>query len=73
MLAIWKNVSVEKKHPEKVTTVRAMALFNDTCLTRFRNILKGRQKQRPLESFLLICPAVESDKTMIKRRELLKK
>ena len=44
---------VEKKHPEKVATGRASELFNDTCLTHFRSILKGRKKQTTLDSFFL--------------------
>ena len=53
VLAKWQEVSdfVEKKHPEKVSTGRASALFNDTCLMHFRNILKGRQKQTSLDKF----------------------
>ncbi|GFT48212.1 e3 ubiquitin-protein ligase MYCBP2 [Nephila pilipes] len=41
ILGMWERVSqfVEKKHPEKVTTGFASDLFNDTCLTHFRNIL----------------------------------
>ncbi|XP_070592937.1 tigger transposable element-derived protein 1-like [Erythrolamprus reginae] len=54
MLAQWENVVsfVEKNHPEKVATSRSAALFNDTSLTHFRNILKSRQKQMSLDKFL---------------------
>lgn len=53
ILGMWERVSqfVEKKHPEKVATGRASELFNDTCLTHFRSILKGRKKQTSLDSF----------------------
>ncbi|UYV73205.1 hypothetical protein LAZ67_10002174 [Cordylochernes scorpioides] len=48
---MWERVSqfVEKKNPEKVATGRASDLFNDTCLTHFRNILRGRKKQTSLD------------------------
>ena len=53
ILGMWERVSqfVEKKHPEKVATGRASELFNDTCLTHFRSILKGRKKQTSWDSF----------------------
>lgn len=53
ILGMWERVSqfVEKIHPEKVATGRASELFNDTCLTHFRSILKGRKKQTSLDSF----------------------
>ena len=43
---VWVKVSqfVEKKHPENVASGRASELYNDTCLTHFCNILKGRNK-----------------------------
>ncbi|XP_070607669.1 tigger transposable element-derived protein 1-like [Erythrolamprus reginae] len=49
MLAQWENVVsfVEKNHPEKVATSRSAALFNDTSLTHFRNILKSRELPDP--------------------------
>ncbi|UYV65414.1 hypothetical protein LAZ67_3004305 [Cordylochernes scorpioides] len=36
---------------EKVAPGRASDLFNDTCLTHFRNILRGRKKQTSLDMF----------------------
>ena len=59
VLAKWQDVSdfIEKRHPEKVSTGRATALFNDTCLTHFRNILKGRQKQTSLDRFFFKRPS----------------
>ena len=53
ILGKWQEVSdfVEKRHPEKMSTGRASALFNDTCLTFFRNILKKRQKQTSLDRY----------------------
>ncbi|GFT45483.1 uncharacterized protein NPIL_87491 [Nephila pilipes] len=55
ILGMWESVSqfLEKKHPEKVTIGRASDLFNDTCLTHFRNILRGRKKQTSLDMFFL--------------------
>ena len=40
-------------HPENVATGRASELFNDTCLTHFRNILKGSKKQNSFDRFFL--------------------
>ena len=62
MLAKWEKIAafVEKKHPEKVATSRATALFNDTCLTHFRNILKGRLRQTSLDRFVFKRP-IESE------------
>ncbi|GFS72404.1 tigger transposable element-derived protein 1 [Nephila pilipes] len=56
ILGMWERVSqlVEKKHPEKVTIGRASDLFNDTCLTHFRNILRGRKKQTSLDMFFFL-------------------
>ena len=53
ILGMWARVSqfVEKKHSEKVATGRASELFNYTCLTHFRSILKGWKKQTSLDSF----------------------
>ena len=53
VLEMWEQVSqfVEKKHPEKVSTGRAAVLYNDTCLTHFRNIVKGRQKQASIQKY----------------------
>ena len=58
ILGMWERVSqfVEKKHPEKVATGRGSELFNDdTCLTHFRGILKGRKKQSSLVIFFVFC------------------
>lgn len=57
----------EKKHPEKVPTGRASALFNDTCLSHFRKILKGRQKQTSLDRFLFLRRASESAESEAKK------
>ena len=63
MLAQWENVVrfIEKNHPEKVATSRSAALFNDTSLTHFRNILKNRQKQISLDRFLMKRAATSED------------
>ncbi|KAK4324160.1 hypothetical protein Pmani_005163 [Petrolisthes manimaculis] len=55
VLGMWEKITefVEKEHPEKLSTGRALALFDDTCLTHFRNILKRRQKQTSLDKFLV--------------------
>ncbi|XP_066231912.1 zinc finger MYM-type protein 1 isoform X2 [Saccopteryx leptura] len=69
MMAMWEKLSsfIKKKHPEKVSTVRASALFNDTCLSHFRNIFKGRQKQTSLDGFLFESPASESAESAAKK------
>lgn len=52
ILAMWEKLSsfTEKKHPKKVSTGCASSLLNETWLTQFHNSLKGRQKQRSLDS-----------------------
>jgi len=69
MLAMWEKLSsfIEKKHPEEVATGRASSLFNDTCLTHFRNILKGRKKQTTLDRLLFKRPASESAESAAKK------
>ena len=69
ILGMWERVSqfVEKKHPEKVATSRASDLFNDTCLTHFRNILRGRKKQTSLDMFFSKRPTGESEKNVAKK------
>ena len=54
MLNQWQNVSefVERFHPDKGTTRRATALFNDHCLAHFCQMLKSRQRQLSLDQFL---------------------
>uniref|UniRef100_UPI00358F0D9F tigger transposable element-derived protein 1-like isoform X2 n=1 Tax=Myxine glutinosa TaxID=7769 RepID=UPI00358F0D9F len=73
MLGMWEKISefIEKKHPEKVATGRALALCNDTCLTHFRNILKGRKKQTSLDRFLLKRPASESEESVAKKAKVI--
>ncbi|XP_068212019.1 uncharacterized protein [Palaemon carinicauda] len=55
ILGKWQEVFdfVERRHPEKLSTGRASTLFNDTCLTFFRNILKRRQKQTSLDRYFV--------------------
>ena len=75
ILGMWERVSqfVEKKHPEKVATGRASELFNDTCLTHFRNILKGRKKQTSLDRFFLNGLQVKVRKAWRKRQRPVKR
>ena len=63
ILGKWQEVSdfIEKRHPEKLSTGRASALFNDTCLTFFRNILKRRQKQTSLDRYFKKALPVRSE------------
>ncbi|XP_014308512.2 uncharacterized protein LOC106696566 [Myotis lucifugus] len=74
MLGMWEKLSdfIQKIHPEKIATGRAMELFNDTCLTHFRNILKGRMKQISLDRFLSKTPVDESDESVAKRAKISK-
>ncbi|XP_026464559.1 tigger transposable element-derived protein 1-like [Ctenocephalides felis] len=54
ILEMWNKIEkfVDKNHPEKVATARASELFNETCLTHFRNIMSERNTQCPLDSFI---------------------
>ncbi|XP_059549399.1 tigger transposable element-derived protein 1 isoform X1 [Myotis daubentonii] len=73
MLGVWEKLSdfIQKKHLEKIATGRAMELFNDTCLTHFRNILKGRMKQISLDRFLSKT-VDERDESVAKRAKISK-
>ncbi|CAL7938614.1 unnamed protein product [Xylocopa violacea] len=53
MLRAWETVAsyVEKHHPNKTVTMRAVNLFNDNVVSHFHQILK--QKQMSLDSFLV--------------------
>ncbi|XP_068613843.1 tigger transposable element-derived protein 1-like [Brachionichthys hirsutus] len=53
ILAKFHEVSefVEKNHPEKVLTSRAIAHYDDVCLGHFRQIVKSRQKQTSLDQY----------------------
>ncbi|XP_077476956.1 GPI alpha-1,2-mannosyltransferase 3 isoform X1 [Stigmatopora argus] len=58
MLEMWERLSsfVQAKHPEKAATGCASSLFDNTCLSHFRNLLKERKKHllnRPAEESLL--------------------
>ncbi|XP_064116538.1 tigger transposable element-derived protein 1-like [Macrobrachium nipponense] len=69
ILVMWEGVagSVEKNHPEKIAMSCATELFNDACLRRFRNILKGRMKQTSLDMFLKKRPSARSEQSVAKR------
>lgn len=55
MLKAWETVTsyTEKHHPNKEVAMRAANLFNDNAVSHFRQILKRRQKQTTLDSFLV--------------------
>ncbi|XP_059512727.1 programmed cell death 1 ligand 2 isoform X2 [Myotis daubentonii] len=74
MLGLWEKLSdlIQKKHPEKNATGCAMELFNNICLTHFRNILNGRMKQISLDRFLSKTPVDESDESVAKRAKISK-
>ncbi|GFU52471.1 hypothetical protein NPIL_64311 [Nephila pilipes] len=65
ILGKWQEVSdfVEKRHPEKLST----ALFDDRCVTFFRNILKRRQKQTSLDRYLVKISHSESQESEAKK------
>ncbi|XP_066231909.1 zinc finger MYM-type protein 6 isoform X4 [Saccopteryx leptura] len=69
ILGTWEKIKqfIEKTHPEKVATGRALELCNDTCFTYYRNILKGRKKQTSMERFLLKQPLSESEESVVKK------
>ncbi|GFT86760.1 tigger transposable element-derived protein 1 [Nephila pilipes] len=68
ILGKWQEVSdfVEKRDPEKLSTGRASALFDDRCLTFFHNILKRRQKQTSLDRYLVKVSRIESQESEVK-------
>ncbi|GBN32809.1 hypothetical protein AVEN_175137-1 [Araneus ventricosus] len=55
MLKAWETVAscIEKHHPNKAVAVRASNLFYDNAVSHFGQLLKRRQKQMSLDSFLL--------------------
>ncbi|GFT54955.1 hypothetical protein NPIL_315111 [Nephila pilipes] len=60
--------SEEEVEPEeKLTSRRASALFDDRCLTFFRNILKRRQKQTSLGRYLVKVSRSESQESEAKK------
>ncbi|GFT76687.1 tigger transposable element-derived protein 1 [Nephila pilipes] len=69
ILGKWQEVSdfVEKRHLEKLSTGRASALFDDRCLTLFRNILKRRQKHTSLDRYLVKVSRSESQESEAKK------
>jgi hypothetical protein len=61
---MWKvQKRVEKHHPSKAVAVRAMNLFNDNAMSYFREILRRRQKQVPLDRFLVKVAQKEKEST----------
>ncbi|KAM9323640.1 tigger transposable element-derived protein 1-like isoform 1-T3 [Pholidichthys leucotaenia] len=54
---------VEKNHPEKVFTSRAIAHYDDVCLAHFRRIVTSRQKQTSLDRFFTKRQAKTTDET----------
>lgn len=55
MLNSWESVAsyIKKHHPNQTVAIRATELFNDNAVSHFQQILKRRQKQTTLDSFLL--------------------
>jgi hypothetical protein len=55
MLKSWETVAlyIEKHHPDKTVTIRAINLFSDNAVLPFHQILKHSQKQLSLDNFLI--------------------
>ena len=55
MLKAWETVAsyIEKYHPNIEVAMRAKNLINDNAVSHFYQILKRRQKQMCLDSFLV--------------------
>ncbi|PNF34534.1 hypothetical protein B7P43_G10746 [Cryptotermes secundus] len=55
MLKAWETVAsyIEKHHPNKAVDMCATNLFNDNAVSHFHQILKHRQKQMSLDSYLV--------------------
>ena len=61
--SVWSNL-----WPENASTHRAIALFDDTALSYYRDILKSRKKQTTMEAFLMKRPAsLESGRSVCKK------
>jgi hypothetical protein len=62
---MWETVQkfVEKHHPSKAVTVRAMNLFNDNAMSYFREILERKQKQVSLDRFPVEVAQKEKEST----------
>ena len=70
LLSKWQDISqfIERTHPENASTHRAIALFDDTALSYYRDILKSRKKQTTMDAFLMKRPAsLERDRSVCKK------
>ncbi|XP_048366890.1 tigger transposable element-derived protein 1-like isoform X1 [Sphaerodactylus townsendi] len=63
IFSMWRKVQgfVEKNHPDKAVAGRVCNSFNDNVLSHFRQILKRRQKQTSLDSFLVRHGSTDSE------------
>ncbi|XP_066131217.1 tigger transposable element-derived protein 1-like [Saccopteryx bilineata] len=63
IISMWSKVQrfVEKNHPDKAVAGCVCNLFNDNVLPHFRQILKRRQKQTSLDSFLVRHGSTDSE------------
>lgn len=66
------NSFIEKKHPEKMRTARAMDNVNDICMSHFRNILRSRQKQASLDRYFSKRSAPESEEASVSSKKTRK-
>lgn len=57
----WQHVAnfVETKHPQTASVGRAVSLFNDTCVSYFRNIFQSRNKQMTMNAYFRESPSQE--------------
>ncbi|XP_035210185.1 tigger transposable element-derived protein 1-like [Stegodyphus dumicola] len=63
------NSFIEKKHPEKMRTARAMDNVNDICMSHFRNILRSLQKQASLDRYFSKRSAPESEEASVSSKK----
>ena len=62
MLKCGKQCKIWRKHhPNKVVTLQVINLFNDSAMSHFREIHKRKQKQAPLDRFLVKVARKEND------------
>ncbi|KAJ7317101.1 hypothetical protein JRQ81_003263 [Phrynocephalus forsythii] len=63
MCNMWETLQnfVQEHHPNKVVAMQAMNMFNDNVMSHFHKILKRRQKQEPLDGFLVKAARKDKD------------
>ncbi|GFT65160.1 hypothetical protein NPIL_22841 [Nephila pilipes] len=64
---VMQEIGFEESKEKVISTSRASDLFNDTCLTHVRNILRGRKKQTSLDMLFSKRPTGEIEKNVAKK------